>query len=65
MDIFMNEAGETEKCSIGILVMDNVQNEASDSVLPNHLKPVKTSECLCCIFGFSVQTANGRTPVYC
>lgn len=29
----MNEAGETEKCSIGILVMENVQNESSEDKL--------------------------------
>ncbi len=35
MDIFMNETGENEKCSIGILVMENVQNESSeDELLP-------------------------------
>lgn len=33
MDIFMNEAGENEKCSIGILVMENVQNESSEDKL--------------------------------
>lgn len=33
MDIFKNEAGETEKCSIGILIMENVQNEVSEDKL--------------------------------
>lgn len=33
MDIFMNEAGETKKCSIGILVMENVKNESSEDKL--------------------------------
>ncbi|HHV99864.1 MAG TPA: hypothetical protein GXX36_09900 [Clostridiaceae bacterium] len=33
MDIFINEAGETEKCSIGILVMENVNNESSEDKL--------------------------------
>lgn len=33
MDIFMNEAGNAAKCSIGILVMENVQNESSEDRL--------------------------------
>lgn len=33
MDIFMNEAGDTAKCSIGILFMENVQNESSEDKL--------------------------------
>uniref|UniRef100_UPI003563B9C4 hypothetical protein n=1 Tax=Lutispora sp. TaxID=2828727 RepID=UPI003563B9C4 len=33
MDIFMNEAGETKKCYIGILVMENVKNESSEDKL--------------------------------
>lgn len=33
MDIFINEAGDTTKCSIGILLMEHVQNESSEGKL--------------------------------
>ena len=33
MGIFVNEAGDTTKCSIGILVMENVQNVSSEDKL--------------------------------
>ncbi len=33
MNIFINEAGDTTKCSIGILVMEHVQNESSEGKL--------------------------------
>lgn len=33
MNIFINEAGDTTKCSIGILLMEHVQNESSEGKL--------------------------------
>lgn len=33
MNIFMNEAGDIEKCSIGILIMENVKNVSSEDKL--------------------------------
>ncbi|MPM10542.1 hypothetical protein SDC9_56874 [bioreactor metagenome] len=33
MDIFKNETGDTSKCSIGILLMENVRNESPDDKL--------------------------------
>ncbi|MBP2637049.1 MAG: hypothetical protein H6Q72_2956 [Firmicutes bacterium] len=33
MDIFRNETGDTTKCSIGILIMENVQNESFEDKL--------------------------------
>lgn len=35
MDIFLNEAGDIKKCSIGILVMENVRNKSlEDKLMP-------------------------------
>lgn len=33
MNIFMNEIGDTTKCSIGILIMENVQNDSFEDKL--------------------------------